>query len=359
MGHRSAARWLWTAVAVALYTLLAVVVVVGNHDDPAIFIHFGHGGNFIPLARHDFGPKVPIPLADGQDGQTFWVLARDPALLHPRDVLETMDRPAYRAQRIGYPALAAPGRVFGTRGLAWSLVIVNLVAVGVGAAAAGEVVASLGLRRAASLAWTLNPAVAIAVLYDTADAVALSMLFVVVWAVRTERWTAAVAAGVLGVLAKEPTLLAVAGVGLAATGARTGNRLRLVLIPGATAVCWGIYERARLGWPPSQIQEFAAPLGGYLEALRRGWIPTGDIGNAMVALAVLILASSIVWMWWRDRSNLLLCAALPYAVLVPFLSGQVLDLSTNSLRAVGAAPTFAGILYLQRRARDPVGHERA
>lgn len=347
----------WVLVAVAINGALVLAVLVGNGGDPAIFIHFGRGGRFLALAEHDFGPRVPIPLADGQDGQTFWVLARDPLLLHPHTVLATMDRPAYRAQRIGYPAIASPWGLLGPEGLAWGLVATNLAAVALGAACVTALCLSYGLSPRASLAWSLNPAVVLAVLYDTSDAVALAGLFLVVWAIAVRRWGFAVAGALVAVLAKEPTLaplVAMAGLAGAAFGARAiRQRVRVVVIPAIAVLGWGIYERTRLGWPPSQIQEFSLPLGGFVEAYRRGWLPTRDLGSALVAIGALGLAIYLVRLWWQDRGDLLLVAALPYALLVPILSGQVLDLPTNSLRAIGAAPTVAAMAYLKRRPSTP------
>jgi hypothetical protein len=89
------------------------------------------------------------------------------------------------------------------------------------------------------------------------------------------------------------------------------------------------------------------PFSGYRDAWDRGWRPEHDFGNGLVAVAVLAIAVVIVAGWWRDRRSLLWCAALPFALLVPFLSAQVLDLSDNSLRAIGPGITF-GVLAAYR-----------
>jgi len=98
--------------------------------------------------------------------------------------------------------------------------------------------------------------------------------------------------------------------------------------------------RWRLSWPSSQIQEFAAPFYGFYDAYRRGWRPEGNWWDGLIAVLTLVVAVAIVALWWKRRTSLLMIAALPYALLIPIVSGQVLDLADNSLRALGPALTF-------------------
>jgi len=59
--------------------------------------------------------------------------------------------------------------------------------------------------------------------------------------------------------------------------------------------------------------------------------------------------------WWRRRT-ILLHAALPFALLVPFFTLQVLDILLNSVRAVGPAIAFVWIDFYVRR---PSIHDQA
>ena len=90
--------------------------------------------------------------------------------------------------------------------------------------------------------------------------------------------------------------------------------LLLVAIPGAVAVAWAVYVRWRLGWPATSVQEFTAPLYGYVDAWRRGWSKAGNWGDAVGAIALVPFAAATVVRWWQRRpSSLLLDAALPFA----------------------------------------------
>jgi len=335
----------WAVIAVVVYTAVASLLLIGGRANPAVVIHFGRKAPNLALARSDFGPSVPIPLKDGQDGEYFWVLARDPLLLHPATVFRNLDRPAYRAQRIGYPALAAPWGVAGPYGLAWGLIITNLAAVAVGAAATAGIAGRRGVPDRAVLAWVASPAIFISFVLDTGDVVALAAVMVCVWSVLARRWGAAVVTAVVATLAREPSLLAVGALAVASREMPVRWRRLLVLCPALAGAAWALYERWRLSWPAARIEDFSAPLGGYDYAFRHGWLPFHDWGNAAVAVAVLLFAIYTVVFWMKHRQDLLLWAALPYVVLVPVFSGQVLDLSTNSLRAIGAAPTLVWLAW--------------
>jgi hypothetical protein len=237
--------------------------------------------------------------------------------------------------------------VFGEYGLVWALVLINLAIVGIGTWWTTALALDLGAPARAGAAFALNPAVVVAVLFDTSDGLAIAAVIGVLLLLRRGRFGAAVALGALGALAKEPTLLALGGVALFVPELTRLRRAVLVAVPAAAAGAWGLYERWRLGWPPSQIQEFTSPFYGYLDAYRRGWRPEGNWGDALVAVAVLVLASVVVALWWRRRS-VLLSAALPFALLAPFLSSQVLDLADNSLRALGPALTLLAIEAYRR-----------
>jgi hypothetical protein len=325
-------------VALGLHLALAGVLLA-RAEDPAWFIHLGSQRIPVAMARQVLGPKVSVPHLDGHDGRFFWVQARDPLILHPATDMANVDRPAYRFQRIGYPALAAPWRVFGEYGLVWGLLITNLAIVAVGAAIATGLALDLGAPARASLAFAFNPAVFLATVFDFGDALAIAGIVAAMAFVHRRHYGPAIVAAVVATLAKEVSILSFVAIAVFMPAIPLRRRITLVAIPGAIAGLWGLYVRWRFGWPPSQIQEFTTPLFGYLDAYRRGWSKFGNWEDAIVAVVVLGIAVAVVVLWWRRRT-LLLTAALPFALLVPFLSAQVLDLSDNSLRALGPVVTL-------------------
>jgi len=72
-----------------------------------------------------------------------------------------------------------------------------------------------------------------------------------------------------------------------------------------------------------------------------------------VAGLLVVVAIVVVVRWWQRRS-LELWAALPYALLVPFLSGQVVHWSINSIRAIGPALTLLVLDVASTRRPVPV-----
>ena len=341
----------WAVLALGVHAGL-VAVLLARTGDPAWFIHLGSQRIPITLARHVLGAHVSVPHLDGHDGRFFWIQGRDPLLLHPHIAVANLDRPAYRLQRIGYPALAAPWRIFGEYGLVWGLIVTNLVAVAAGTYATARLALAVGAPARVALAFALNPAVLIATVFDVSDGLMLAALIGCVLMVRRERWAWAVGLGVLAALAKEPALAALAGIAVFAPGINLRRRVQLVVIPGAIAAAWGIYVRIRLGWPTTAVNEFTAPFYGYLDAYRRGWSLTGDWGNAAIAGALVVLAVVVVVRWWQRRT-LLLAAALPFAAMVPFFTAQVLDLADNSLRVVAPIVTLLVLDVYASAGRKP------
>lgn len=345
-----------------------------NRGGLAWFLHLGHNWPAgIDLARRLFGGNVVVPHKIGHDGQYFWIVARDPLLVHGHATRALLDRPAYRAQRIAYPALAAPWRIFGERGLLLGLVATNVLIVAVGTAETVRLARRLGAPDRAAIFFGLTPTVVVALIGDLSDALAVLGVVIGIRMVLEHRAVAAAVAFTVACLAKEVSLLVVAAVLFAApdtpprrwrdwrtAGGEFRGRSRWLIAAGpvVAVLLWAGYERWRMGWPPSAVQEFTWPFAAYAKGWRLEWVHGHSTGNAFFATALLIMLAVTAIRWFR-RPTIMRAAALAPCLLVPFFTEQVISISLNSLRAVGPAFTILAVdLYAEamahRRARAGV-----
>jgi hypothetical protein len=268
---------------------------------------------------------------------------------------QVYDRPVYRTQRMLYPTLASPFRVGGYEALFAGLVIVNLAAVAFGTYAAARLAVVRGASPLFGLAFALNPMVIVATLMDLSDALGLAMLLGTLLALREDRHRAALLFAVGAVLTKEVYLLPLAAVALLSTrDLPVRRRVELIAAPLAAAGTWAMYVRWRFHWAPTNVRELSThPFAGVAEAYRTEWSLVHDWTNAIVAGAVLVIGGIVVVRWCLRRS-LELTAALPFALLMPLVSGGVLALWTNSIRVFGPVLTLLVIdWYAQDQARVP------
>ncbi len=255
-----ARRWegLWArvdspALPAAVMAMAAALVVglrllVAAHGDPTWFIQAG---------REWVDPRlVPVHVrvfpGSGYDGQFYFRLALDPADLGRRALGITFDG-AFRAQRIGYPALA--WLVAGGQAAA---VPVALIVVNVAALAAlgflGGMVARLEGRHAA---WGLLVAgffgLVTSLARDLTEPMADALVVGGLVALRRGRPVLAGLALSAAVLTKDPAVLVVLAVGLvrlvgwARRRARPGLEDLAWIMPGVAFVAWELVLLAVTG----------------------------------------------------------------------------------------------------------------
>jgi hypothetical protein len=333
---------------------IVVVIMAVTQGGAGYFVQFGPDKvEALALARDVIGPDVPVPLADGHDGVYFWAIARDPLLRG--DVAPLLDRPTYRAQRIGYPALAAPWHLGGEQALLWGLVVTNLAVVAAGTWLTAALAQRLGARPELGYLFLANPLVFVAVLFDFADALALLGLVGAVWAVVARRPGVASGFAVVAALARESSLLGLGALAVLVPGLRWQARAVIVTPAVAAAVAWRAYMTSRPGFGQDpEIQEFSfVPFEGFVESWRDHWSTAGRYDHAAVALALIPLAGLVVYAWFRDRRSPALIAALPFALFIPFLAQPVLTIWVNAIRAFGPAVTLAGVAVLAARSARP------
>ncbi|MGQ0832760.1 MAG: hypothetical protein ACT4OV_13895 [Microthrixaceae bacterium] len=333
---------------------VAVVILAIAQGGPAYFLQLGDESPGLPKAREVLGADVPTPLADGHDGDRFWQLARDPLLRDDGSLAKFLDRPVYRAQRIGYPALAAPWHLAGEGALLWGMVATNIAVIGLGTYVVGRWSAERGGPGRLGFAFAFNPLSIYALIFDLGDAVALTGLVTAVYLFRRRPGTAMVLAATIGVLAKEPTVAGLAAVAVLSEHRSLRDR-SLLLVPAAVAAAsWRMYVLSRPAFSRyAEVEEFTTvPFAGFIDSWRFGWWPEGRWPQASLSLGLLAVALVCIVLWLRDRRCVELVAALPFALITPFLSAQVVSLWHNTVRATGPALLFL-TMHLVLRARSP------
>jgi hypothetical protein len=339
-------------IAVAVYAVLVVIFVIPRGGSADWFVKFGENEPSTTYAKQVVGPELSTPYDEGQDGVRFWFAARDPTLSDPTTFNTYIDWPTYRAQRVLYPALAAPFRLAGEQGLLWGLVLVNLAVVFVGTFFTSLLATELKAPRRAAYAFALNPVVIVSLVQDLADGLTLAGLIAMLYFVRRGRWGWAIVAATAAVLAKETSLLPILAVAVVARGPLV-RRGALVVIPGAIAGAWALALRIRLGWPPGTADAFTpAPFSAFVDSYRYGWSVTGRYDEMLVALAIVALGVWVIVRFWHRRDSLELAACLPIVALIPFYSSTVIYRDINSIRAVGPVLTLLALdLYAGRAPR--------
>jgi hypothetical protein len=327
------------AAGLLVHLALVAFYLLKNEGRIEYFVHIGKESPVASTARRTLGNDVLLPHLDGHDGQFFWVQAHDPLLLRSKSTGGLFDVPTYRAQRVAYPLVGSIWLIGGERALLWGLLLTNLAVVALGGYAATRIVLELGGPARAGLAFALNPAIVSAVTFDTSDAMALGFLLVSVFAITRHRIRWAVAAGTIAALTKEPSLLALAGIALFARGIDRRDRAALLTVPVLAVTAWFAYVHWRLDTASVEVTQFSAPFYGYYEAVQLVWRPMGNWNDAILSLLLLPVAALVLVRFCR-RHTLLMSAAMPFALMLPFLSVVVVDLSINSLRALAPAISF-------------------
>ena len=160
--------------------------------------------------------RTPSPIrvrenSAGYDGQYYYRVALDPFPTEPVKFGVTLDRPAYRSQRVLYP-LVARLLAFGRPALVpWTLVLVNLIAVAAIGYAGAAAAKRFGVDGWFGLTLGLYPGLLLSFSRNLTEPLALALVLVSLLLLGRSKHVAATVVLALAVLARETALL-VAGV---------------------------------------------------------------------------------------------------------------------------------------------------
>jgi len=258
---RTPAPWWLALLVVAVYLALAVIRLHQEHWDPSSFVFAGD--HFVDRSRLPAHLAV-IPRSDGYDGQYYYRLALDPFTAEPTKYGITLDQPAYRQQRIGYPFLAWITSQGSASALPWIMIALNLAGLGMIAV----ISAKLAITHNMSVWWgllpSLYPGFLLTLMRDTTEIVAVGFaLGAVYFAFGRAYWQAA-ALATAAALTRETTILYLLGFGVAAlVRTRRERKWSWDVVPIASPLALLLlWQRAvSLNWHVSQFSKTAENIG--------------------------------------------------------------------------------------------------
>jgi len=330
-------------IGVGVGAFLAGRLLAENDWNPTTTIKFGEVfAEQNAYAEDLLGPIVVAPEA-GHDGKFFFSQAMDPFYMEPETHAVYLDRPTYRAQRMLYPTVASLGGLLGPTATAWGLIVVNLVAMGVGTAVTARLAMEMGLSPWYGLAFLLNPGLIVEIHIDSAGLVATAALMAAVLAAMWNRPWATGGFMAAAVLARETMLLAAVGLAVYFLWQKRKAPLALAL-PFLAVGGWWAYVHWRLADGLAQdTQAIGLPLVGFIEAFQ-GWVSTPDRMVDLLIGLVLLFASIAVAVRAVLKPSALGLAIAPFAILALVMSEPVWGRYFDSARTL--APVLTGYALL-------------
>ena len=293
-------------VALGIGIYVSVTLLNENDWNPSTFIKFPAASpEEIAYGNEWLGEVVPAERL-GHDGKFFFKQAMDPFYLSPDQHAYLLDRPAYRAQRMVYPTLAGGFGLLPPQAIAWNLLILNLLALGVGTWLTAILAQELGISAWLGLAFVLNPGVLVSSFIDTAEV--LAMLFLIagsLFLVR-KRYLPSAVFLTLAALSRESMILCAIG---AAFFVWQEKRVipKVFALPFIASALWWLYVRTRLGYLEGGLQDtkaLGAPFKGFYEAMVV-WLNSPGSGASMImGMTLLAISLLVAWRAVRYRSIL-------------------------------------------------------
>jgi hypothetical protein len=335
------------AIGLAIGAAFVLRLLVPEGLDPTMFLGEGDGKPIQRVYAERLLGEVRSRPGAGHDGKFFFAQANDPWFLDPEAHAAVLDRPLYRARRMLYPTLAGGFGLFPPGVVVWSLIVVNVFALGVGGMAAARIASASGLTGWLALAVPLNVGLIFEVAIDGAGVVAFACCLLGVWALLADRWWLAACMFAGAALGREVMLAFAAGIcGLVWLDRRTVP-WRLLVVPVVTLTAWSLYLWVRLG--------DVHGTGGAPRVLDLPFVgAVGAVGSWLrdpfsLAVNALIVAAMVAFFVLGTRSrHPLAWGALPFVPLAAFLAESVWIEPFDLARAVVPVFTAAPFVLIMR-----------
>jgi hypothetical protein len=321
----------------------ALRVLIPHEMDPSIFLALGEDAPIQTEYARELLGEVILRENLGHDGKYFFAQANDPWFLEPHRHAAAIDRPIYRGQRMMYPTIAGGFGLFPPTVVVWSMLVTNVIGLGIGAMLAARLAERWGSSPWLGLAVPLNIGLIFELDIGGGGVVAYAFCLGAVLALVDRRYS--MAAGLLAgaALAREVMLAFAAGLFVLNWITERRRRWQLLALPVAGIAAWHVYTRYRLTGVNGEgggAPIFDIPLAGLWRALGY-WIR--DPGDLLFNAALLAVVVAFTIRAFRSRQPLA-WGALPFVALATALSVYVWREPVDLARAL--APVFTAYVFL-------------
>ncbi len=332
-------------VGLAYVFVLALYPLLRGYTSPLDFAHIGqffccHGN----------------PKSSGYDGQFFYYMAVNP--LHAGT---QMDNAPFRYQRILFSMIVWVVSAGGQAALVpWWMLIVNVLGTLAGTAGLAILLQRKGLSPWFSLAFGLYFGQFAAITHDVPDGFAAALVVLGALAIDRERWREAVIWLAAAGLARETTVLFAGAFALDALLQRNWKRAALLLSSAIPLVIWLIalwliFGKSGLFFSSVVSKAPKVPLAGLAGI-------AGASPRFLITMLVIVIPGALALGWvvyeivtrkWRASPGLLLVIALTVVWLVIFLNAFTYSDLASSTRIVIGLP-LGWLLYAATRRSQPL-----
>jgi hypothetical protein len=282
MSWRRSIRWIFppngpvlALSVVLLYGALVFVHLRNFGGDPSAFI--AAGDQYVDAA------KLPSPIlikhkSAGYDGEFYYRLALDPFTGKRTADGITLDNPATRGARIGYPLLAWAASLGHPAFLPWAMIALNLAGLAAITLLATGLATSHGLPAWRGIIVPLYPGFTLTLVRDTTEIVATAAALAALACAMRQRYWLAAAMLSCAVITRETTLFYLAGFGIVALfRSLRQRRWSRQLVPLAIpAIVFGVWQTfIAWYWGASSYsgtsQNLGVPLEGFIQYIAGEW----------------------------------------------------------------------------------------
>lgn len=360
MAGRNTSSWIVGIAGLAIGVVIVLRFLIPNGMDPTMFLTLGEDKPIQRAYAERMLGDVEVRPGAGHDGKFFFAQANDPWFLEPERHAAVLDRPIYRGERMLYPMLAGGLGLFPPGVVVWSLIVTNLLAMGMGSLFAAKLAVLWGASPWLGLAVPLNVGLIFEVAIDGAGVLAYTCCLAGLYALLKGRSWVASLSFAAAALSRDVMIAFIVGVFILYWVESRPLPWRILVTPLVAMSVWYLHLQFRLMGMQGLgggTRNFGLPLVGFIEATR-AWIAVPR--NAILSLAILAVIVLFVPLTLRSRLPIAF-GALPFVALAVFLSVNVwrepFDLS-RALAPVFTAAPFLLFVRADERLAHVVGARR-